>query len=112
MFCEAAGLSSAEQAKKLTESQIIRHKMIATSAVLIHKFKQFKLAPRQQSCMHKNYYRHFIKIYETNIRKSATADARGREWMGVGGMRNWRIIKIAWVVIFCRVQAEFIHSFL
>lgn len=61
---------------------------LATSAVLIHKFKQLALVTSQQIYMHKNYYRRFIKIYETNIHKntlqSVIAGAEGRKAREMG----------------------------
>ena len=63
----------ATQVEKIMKAEIFYRKIFccfATSAELIHKFKQLALVTSQQSYMHKNYYRHFIKIYETNIHKN------------------------------------------
>lgn len=46
--------------------------LLATSAMWIHKFEQLALVMSQQSYVHKNYYRHFIKIYETKYKINKT----------------------------------------
>lgn len=59
--------------------------LLATSAVLIHKFEQLALVMSQQSYMHKNYYRHFIKIYETQIHKNTLQSVILKQRKSAGG---------------------------